>query len=104
MDSGQRSEALARLHSPAECLILSPYETMESDYDNADRATVKYEVRNLSSAMRALRFERYFTQVIHFMSDRYRTSAEMAGMGSPWMMAAKPRSRTFGGRVRIRHG
>ena len=80
-------------------LILSPYETMDSDYDNAARATVKYEIRNLSSPVRAIRFESYFTQVIHFMSDRYRTSAEMAGMGSPWMMAAEPRSRTFGGRA-----
>jgi iron complex outermembrane receptor protein len=80
-------------------LILSPYETMDSDYDNADRATVKYEIRNLSSPVRAIHFESYFTQVIHFMSDRYRTTAEMGGMGSPWMMAAEPRSRAFGGRA-----
>jgi iron complex outermembrane receptor protein len=79
-------------------LVLSPYQIMDSDYDNADRATLKYEVRNLSGVVRAIRVEGYFTQVIHFMSDRYRTSAEMA-MGSPWMMAAEPRSRTGGGRV-----
>jgi iron complex outermembrane receptor protein len=79
-------------------LTLYPYETMDSDYDNADRATLKYEIGNLSGVVRAIRVEGYFTQVIHFMSDRYRTSAEMA-MGSPWMMAAEPRSRTGGGRA-----
>jgi iron complex outermembrane receptor protein len=79
-------------------LVLYPYQTMDSDYDNADRTTLKYEIHNLSSPVRAIRFESYFTQVVHFMSDRYRTSAEMA-MGSPWMMAAEPRSRTAGGRV-----
>ncbi len=79
-------------------LVLYPYETMDSDYDNADRATLKYEIGNLSGAVRAIRVEGYFTQVIHFMSDRYRTSSEMA-MGSPWMMAADARSRTAGGRA-----
>ena len=79
-------------------LVLYPYQTMDSDYDHADRATLKYEIHNLASVVSAIRFEGYFTQVIHFMSDRYRTSAEMA-MGSPWMMAAEPRSRTAGGRA-----
>ena len=79
-------------------LTLYPYETMDSDYDNADRATLKYETGKLTGAVRAIRVEGYFTQVIHFMSDRYRTSAEMA-LGSPWMMAAEPRSRTGGGRA-----
>jgi iron complex outermembrane receptor protein len=79
-------------------LVFYPYQKMDSDYDNADRATVKYEIDNLSGVVRAIRVQGYFTQVIHFMSDRYRTSAEMA-MGSPWMMAAEPRSRTGGGHV-----
>jgi len=79
-------------------LVLYPYETMDSDYDNADRATLKYDIGKLSGAVKAIRVEGYFTQVIHFMSDRYRTSAEMA-MGSPWMMAADARSRTAGGRA-----
>ncbi|MGB7847342.1 MAG: TonB-dependent receptor [Candidatus Acidiferrum sp.] len=84
-------------------LVLYPYQSMDSDYDNADRASVKYEIRNLSSRVRAIRFESYFTQVVHFMSDRYRTSARMA-MGSPWMMAAEPRSRTAGGRAEFDAG
>ncbi len=84
-------------------LVLSPYETMDSDYDHADRGTVKYEIHNLASLVSAMRIEGYFTQVTHFMSDRYRTSAEMA-MGGPWMMAAEPRSRTGGGRAEFDAG
>lgn len=84
-------------------LTLYPYEMMDSDYDNADRATLKYKIDNVSGVVRAMRVEGYFTQVIHFMSDRYRASAEMA-MGSPWMMAAEPRSRTGGGRAEFDFG
>jgi iron complex outermembrane receptor protein len=84
-------------------LVLYPYETMDSDYDNTDRAMLKYEIGNLSSLVRAIRVQSYFTQVVHFMGDRYRTSAEMA-MGSPWMMAAEPRSRTAGGRAEFDAG
>jgi iron complex outermembrane receptor protein len=76
-------------------LVLSPYETMDSDYDHADRMSLKYEIRDLSSSLRVLQVQTYFTQVIHSMSDDYRTSAGM----SPWMMAADARSRTIGGRV-----
>src|SRR5208283_613610 len=99
-DNQQASLSYTRQQSG---LVLSPYETMDSDYDNADRATVKYEIHNLASVVSAIRLEGYFTQVIHFMSDRYRTSAEMA-MGGPWMMAAEPRSRTAGGRAEFDAG
>ncbi len=84
-------------------LILYPYQTMDSDYGSADRATLKYEIRNPSGVVRALRVEGYFTQVIHFMSDRYRTSAAMA-MGSLWMMASDARSRTGGGQTEFDAG
>jgi iron complex outermembrane receptor protein len=76
-------------------LVLYPYETMDSDYDNADRGSLTYEIKNPGMGVRAVRLQSYFTQVIHFMSDRYRTSA----MGSPWMMAANARARAVGGRV-----
>jgi iron complex outermembrane receptor protein len=84
-------------------LVLYPYQSMDSDYGSADRATLKYNIRNLPGVVRAIRVEGYFTQVIHFMSDRYRTSAEMA-MGSPWMMGADARSRADGGRAEFDAG
>jgi iron complex outermembrane receptor protein len=76
-------------------LILYPYLTMDSDHDNADRATFKYSAKGLTPALHSLRVESYFTQVRHFMSDDQRTSAMMG----TWTMAADASTRTIGGRV-----
>lgn len=76
-------------------LILYPYLTMDSDYDNADRGTFKYSAQNLTSTLRNLCVEGYFTQVKHFMSDSQRTSAMMGN----WMMASDASTRAVGGRV-----
>jgi iron complex outermembrane receptor protein len=76
-------------------LVLYPFLTMDSDYDNADRVSVKYEISNLPGVVRAVRAQSYFTQVVHFMSDRYRTSAMMGS----WMMSANARSRAIGGHI-----
>lgn len=76
-------------------LILYPYLLMDSDYDNADRGTLKYFAQDLTPTLRALRVEAYFTQVKHFMSDTQRTSAMMGN----WMMASDASNRTIGGRV-----
>jgi iron complex outermembrane receptor protein len=80
--------------------VLYPYETMDSEYDNADRASFKYEIRDLSSTIRAVRLQTYFTQVVHFMSDTYRNSAMMGS----WMMAANAHSRATGGRMEAEAG
>jgi iron complex outermembrane receptor protein len=76
-------------------LILYPYLMMDSDYDNADRGSVKYSARDVVSGLRALRVEGYFTQVKHFMSDSQRSSAMMGN----WMMASDAATRAVGGRV-----
>jgi iron complex outermembrane recepter protein len=76
-------------------LILYPYLMMDSDYDNADRGTFKYTARDVTSGLRNLRVEGYFTQVKHFMSDSQRTSAMMGN----WMMASDASTRAIGGRV-----
>lgn len=76
-------------------LILYPYLMMDSDYDNADRGTFKYSAQSVTSTLRNLRVEGYFTQVKHFMSDSQRTSAMMGN----WMMASDASTRAIGGRV-----
>ena len=63
--------------------------------DNADRASFKYEVPNLGKAIRAIRTQAYFTQVIHFMSDDQRTSAR----NGTWTMASEASTRAIGGHV-----
>jgi len=79
-------------------ITLVPYLMMDGGYDNADRASLKYEITNLAGVVRAMRAQTYVTQVIHFMSDHYRSSAAMA-MGDPWMMAADARARAIGGHL-----
>ena len=76
-------------------LILYPYLTMDADHDNSDRGTFKYSAQELTSTLRNLRVEGYFTQVKHFMSDSQRTSAMMGN----WMMASDASTRAVGGRV-----
>jgi iron complex outermembrane receptor protein len=76
-------------------VVLYPYDTMDADYDHADRASLKYEITNPTEAVRSVRAQAYFTQVIHFMSDDYRTTAMM----NTWSMAADARSRVIGGHI-----
>ncbi len=76
-------------------LVLYPYLMMDSDYDNADRASVKYMARNVAPGLKRLRAETYFTQVNHFMSDSQRASAGT----NPWKMASRATSRAIGGKV-----
>lgn len=76
-------------------LILYPYLMRDSDHDNADRGTFRYAAQDLTSTLRNLRVEAYFTQVKHFMSDSQRSSSMMGN----WMMAADASSRALGGRI-----
>ena len=76
-------------------LILYPYLTMDADYDRADRAILKYNAKDLSGTVRAVRIETYFTQVQHYMSDRLRKSALPTG----WKMASDAYTRVAGGRI-----
>lgn len=76
-------------------LVLYPYLTMDADYDRADRAILKYQVKDLPHSVRALRLETYFTQVQHYMSDRLRTTAQP----TTWKMASDAQSRAIGGRI-----
>jgi len=74
-------------------LILYPYQTMDANHDNADRAIVKYAIKDLSSSIRDVRVETYLTQVKHLMDNSLRTSA----MGGTWTMMANAASRAVGG-------
>lgn len=74
-------------------VVLYPYLTMDANYDHADLASFKYEIRNLASHVRALRLNTYFTQVVHAMDDHFRTNA----MDGGWTMYSNARSLTGGG-------
>ena len=76
-------------------LTLYPYLTMDSNYDNADRATAQYTIRDVTPALRELRLQGYYTHVGHFMTDSERTSAMMG----QWMMAGAATTLGAGGHV-----
>jgi iron complex outermembrane receptor protein len=76
-------------------LILYPYLSMDSDYDNADRVGAKYTLRDLPGTLRAVRISTYLTQVKHFMSDSQRATASNGN----WKMGSDARSKAIGGRI-----
>jgi iron complex outermembrane receptor protein len=77
--------------------VLYPYLQMDALYDNADRATASYDFSHLSPSFKLLRFQGYFNQVQHWMTDEYRTSA--AGAARPYSMGALAKTRAGGGKV-----
>jgi len=81
-------------------LVLYPYLTMDADYDRADRVIVKYQIRDFSRDLHAVRIESYFTQVQHYMSDRLRATA----LAPSWKMASDASTRVIGGRVETDFG
>lgn len=81
-------------------LILYPYETMDANHDNADRAVVKYVIKDLPSRFRSVRFETYFTQVRHLMDNSLRTSST----GGKWTMMSNAATSVIGGSLEAEFG
>ncbi|MFN3814078.1 MAG: TonB-dependent receptor domain-containing protein [Aquificaceae bacterium] len=75
--------------------VLYPYLKMDAIYDNTDRFNFTYKVDNISSLLKSLNLQLYYTKVDHWMDDRYRTSSGMM----PWSMATDANTKTYGGRV-----
>jgi len=55
--------------------VLYPYLMMDALYDNTDRVNLGYEINRPWRAIQALRLQTYFTQVRHWMTDEFRSSA-----------------------------
>ena len=77
--------------------VLYPYLFMDAVYDNADRLSASYHIRDLSPTLKYLRMQSYFTRVKHFMTDELRTSS--VGAARPYSMATLAETRALGGRV-----
>jgi iron complex outermembrane receptor protein len=73
-----------------------PYLQMDAITDDADRFGLSWEARP-SGAVTAAKLSAYSTQVDHFMTDQYRTSAGTAPRG--WSMGTDALSRTYGGKL-----
>ena len=77
--------------------VLYPYLLMDALYDNADRLKASYDISNLTSAFKHLRFQSYYTQVHHWMTDEFRTSS--VGAARPYGMATLAKTRAIGVRA-----
>lgn len=77
--------------------MLYPYLQMDALYDNADRVNASYDISHVTTAFRSLRFQGYFTQVKHWMTDEFRTSS--VGAARPYGMGALATTKAAGGKV-----
>jgi iron complex outermembrane receptor protein len=77
--------------------LLYPYLQMDAVYDDADRVNLAYRIDQVSGLIRSLRFQAYYTQVDHWMTDQYRTSS--SGFAREYSMGTIAGTQTFGGRT-----
>jgi iron complex outermembrane recepter protein len=77
--------------------MLYPYLQMDALYDNADRFNASYDISHLTTVFRSLRFQGYFTQVEHWMTDEFRTSS--IGAARPYGMGALATTKAIGGKI-----
>ena len=76
---------------------LYPYLMMDALYDDADRLNASYDINHLSPVVRHIQFRGYFTQVDHWMTDQFRTSA--VGAPLPYSMATRAKTKAAGGKM-----
>lgn len=79
-------------------LILYPYLKMDAIYDNADRVNAGYDFTKGVGKLAGIRAQGYFSQVKHFMTDQFRTSAPVSA-ARPYGMGTLARTETTGGKV-----
>jgi len=77
--------------------VYYPYLLMDAIYDDTDRLALRYSAEDLGNTLTSLRVHGYLTQVSHWMTNEYRTSAGTAPRG--YSMGTLAETHTIGGRV-----
>ena len=77
--------------------VLYPYLLMDAIYDNADRVNFGYQWNDPSGVVKSVKFQGYFTQVHHWMTDVFRTSS--TGMAREYSMGTLAKTQVEGGKV-----
>jgi iron complex outermembrane receptor protein len=77
--------------------VLYPYLQMDAVYDDTNRINVGYQIDDLSGFVKSLRFQGYFTEVDHWMTDEYRASS--LNMPRLYSMGTLAGTRALGGKV-----
>jgi iron complex outermembrane receptor protein len=80
-------------------LTLYPYLLMDAMYDNADRLSADWTVRDPGGLVRQVSAKAYFTRVKHWMTDELRTSS--AGAARAYGMATFASTKALGGRLEV---
>ncbi len=77
--------------------VFYPALQMDSPWDRSDRLNLLWDFAAGGTALDALKFQSYFTQVNHFMTDQFRTSAGSFARG--YSMATTANSQAVGGKL-----
>ena len=78
-------------------VILYPYLQMDAVYDDADRASVRYERPSVGGLVSGVRANGYWTRVKHWMTDEQRITA--LNMPRTYSMGTMAETATYGGTV-----
>lgn len=92
---------LAYTHQDADQLFY-PALQMDAVWDRSDRVNLSYDLTRVGGGIKALKAQAYYTQVDHWMTDQYRTSAGTAARG--WSMGTMAQSRVAGGKLEAGFG
>ena len=82
--------------------MLYPYLQMDADYDNADRAALRFEQPRSGARVSAIRADVYWSRVDHWMTDELRVSSSTAPRA--YSMATDAATNTVGGRAEAQIG
>ena len=77
--------------------VFYPYLKMDSPWDRSDRVGFSWDYSPGGAVLSSVALQGYYTQVDHWMTDEFRTSAGTAPLG--YSMATAANSRTLGGRL-----
>jgi len=80
-------------------MTLYPYLQMDALYDNADRASASWSIRELTGVVRQVNAQGYFSQVKHWMTDELRATSVGAPRG--YGMATFASTKVLGGRIEV---
>lgn len=77
--------------------VLYPYLQMDAIYDDTDRINAGYQINDLSGFVRSLRFQAYYTNVNHWMTDQFRISS--LNFARDYSMGTLAGTEALGGKV-----
>ena len=79
--------------------VLYPYLKMDADFDDTDRFGFRWEAQNPTDSIMGFMVQAYYTQVSHWMTDKFRTSSADTIRG--YSMGTMADTRTLGSKAEL---